>query len=244
MGGGPSQSGSSSSSNRVTVPPWLQPYLKQYEQGGIQQALGAQGSLPSISQLYGDVPQQGVAPLTSSQLGTISGYEGLNTGPNAAESTGLGTLSGYATNPIAQDPAVQAAQQQYGQIGGPQQAQANALQGTGNSGAAQEAQAIGARATELPVIQGAEAQQLGAGNQLFGAGSNLNTQTLNTMAAQLQAEGIPQQEAQQIANALYQQQQQKFQYASGVQQQPLGMIPSLLGSNSVSLQSGSSSPGK
>ena len=242
-GGGQQQGGSGTSNSRVSIPPYLQG-LKGWEQNALKQMMSAQGGLPSISDLYGQIPQQGVAPLTDAQLGTISQYEGLNSGPNASESTALGTLSDYATRPISQDPAVQAAQQQWGSIGGPQQAQQNALSGTANSGAAQEAQAIGARATELPAIQGAESQQLGAANSLFGAGNALNTQQLNTMAAQLQAEGIPQQEAQQIANSLFQQQQQKFQYASGVQQQPLGLLPSLLGSKSVNLQTGSSSMGK
>ena len=239
-GGGGSTSGVNT--NYVGIPKFLQPGLQNLEKGGTSQELAAQGSLPSIAALYGQVPLQGVAPLTPEQLGTISSYEGINTGPNTPESTALGTLTGYATRDPLQDPAVIAAGQQWGQIGSPTTATGSAIAGQGNSGAAQEAQAIGRAATVTPLIAGAESNQLNAANQLFGAGGQLNTQQLTDMAAKLQAEGIPQQEAQNIANALYGQQQQKFNYASGVQQEPLGLIPNLLGQTSI--QSATQTPGK
>lgn len=247
MGGGPSQNqnGNTITQNRVFVPPALRKQLWPLEQGALGQELQAQGGLPSIEQLYGQVPLQGVAPLTGAQLGTISNYEGLgNGGPNAYESGGIGTLQNYASGGIGQDPATQAALNQYSQLTAPQIQQQASLQGAGNSGAALEAGALGRTAALTPLLQQGEANQLSAGEQLYGAGAGINSQQLNDMAAQLEAEGLPQQEAQNIANSHFQQQQQRFQYANGVQQQPLGLIPSLLGNASASFSSGTSTTGK
>jgi hypothetical protein len=245
VSGGDTSSGSSQTSNRVYVPKWLRSDIQGTVTGAEGQEQAAQSGLPSISALYGQIPDEGVAPLTSAQLGTINNYTALGTGgPNAAETAGLGTLGQYANGPIGSDPAVTAANQAYSQLTGPAAASASALQGQGNSGAAQEAQALGRSSTLQSALNTAEGNQLSAGEQLFGAGQGLSNQSLETMAAQLQAEGLPQQTAQQIATNLYTQQQQQVQYASGVQQQPLGIVPSLLGSNSTTVQTGTTTQGK
>lgn len=245
MSGSDTSSGSGQGSNKVSVPKWLQSGIQGTVTGAEGQESAAQGSLPSISALYGMIPDEGTAPLTSAQLGTIGNYTALGTGgANPTEQAGIGTLSQYANGPIGSDPAVTAANQAYSQLTGPAAASASALQGQGNSGAAQEAQALGRSSTLQSALNTAETNQLSAGGQLFGAGQGLSNQSLETMAAQLQAEGLPQQTAQQIATNLYNQQNQQVQYASGVQQQPLSIVPSLLGSNTSTIQSGTTTQGK
>lgn len=236
MGGG--SDSSQTSSNKVTIPQWLKPLLTH----GASQEFAAMGNLPSLSALYGMVPQQGVAPLTSAQLGTIGQYQGLNTGANAPENAALGTLGNYAGGAIGQDPATQAALAQFGAQTAPAIAQNAALQGQGNSGAALEAQAMGRSSVLAPFLENAQNQQLSAANAQFGAGNTLNNQTLNTLQAQLQAEGIPQEQAQQVANALYQQQSQQFNYAQGIQNFPLTLFGNTMGSTGTS--SGSTSQNK
>src|ERR1700677_5376408 len=190
--------------NKVTIPNFLQPYLKQSEQGALGQETQAQGGLPSIEALYGDIPQQGVAGLTPQQQASISAYGGLNNGAaNSYETAGLGTLGSYAGGTPGNDPASIAALQDFGQITSPQIAQNAALQGQGNSGAAIEGQAIGQSSMLAPFLENAESNQTGAANSLNTGGQAQNTQALNTLAAQLQAQGLSQQEAQQVANSIY-----------------------------------------
>lgn len=236
MGGGSDTSQSSNS--KVTIPQWLKPLLTH----GAGQEFAAMGNLPSLSALYGMVPQQGVAPLTAAQLNTIGQYQGLNTGANSPESAALGTLGEYSGGAIGQDPATQAALAQFGAQTAPSIAQNAALQGQGNSGAALEAQAMGRSSVLAPFLENAQNNQLNAANAEFGAGNSLNNQTLNTLQAQLQAEGIPQEQAQQIANSLYQQQSQQFNYAQAIQNFPLTLFGNTLGSETSS--SGATSQNK
>ena len=235
-GGGSSQNSSSSSQ------PFVPPYLRGIAKTAAGQEANAQGSLPSIGSLYGDVPQQGVAPLTGEQNNILNQYGSVNSGPNSTQNAALGTLGEYSSGGIGQDPATQAGLQAFSQLSSPQIAQEAALQGRNNSGAALEAQSVGQASVLAPYLENSQNQQLAAANSQFGAGSNLNTQQLNTLAAQLTAAGVPQQEAQQIANAQYNQAQGQFDYATGVQTAPFSLFGNMIGQTSTS--SGTSSTGK
>jgi hypothetical protein len=112
MGGGTTQSESSSSQR--TIPKWLKPLLKHTAAGWE----AAQGAVPSLAQLYQNVPRLNIPGLTPDQLNIISGLQGLgqsafgylggfnpgNVQPNPNPGDPMTTNSGVIGGPIASNP--------------------------------------------------------------------------------------------------------------------------------------------
>lgn len=151
--------------------------------------------------------------------------------PNAALASFLGTQG----TPSA---ATKAAQKEFNDLIAPEIMQQSSLAGLGNSGAALNAIANANEQALVPLLQSDEANTLSAagqlsGNQLSNAqlrqgalgqlgslGQNQQTLTQNALENALTAAGLKQQTAQQLANALYNKQQQGFQLAEQTQQSP------------------------
>lgn len=198
---------------------------------GVNELTGGVENLPNWAQLYQDIPLQGVAGLTGTQdqlLNRITG--GINNqGLNKEQQQAAGTLSSYL-GPINSNPQVQAEQNYINQTVLPTTQNQSALEGSGTSGASLEAVANAQTGAMTPVLENAASNQLSAANELAGIGSTGNAQ----LQQALEAAGLPQQVAQEQANAIYNQQSQKQQFGTAVQQQPLSLVPASLGSTSVS----------
>jgi hypothetical protein len=223
-------SGSDTSSSQQTVPTipkWLKPLLvgeeRQYEQG--------QDKLPSIAQLFGMVPQQGTAPFTAQQNALISQISGLNGQLNPAEQAAQGQYNQFLSQngPSA---ATQQEEQNFSQLQAPQILQQAALMGQGNSGAALSALSQGQETALVPFLQQDTQNKLTAAGDLQGLGTQQYNQQTQDLQNALVAAGMPQQLAQQQADALFQQLEQQFQYAQGIQTQPFGLFGNAIGGGS------------
>lgn len=233
---GPSQSGSSTQS-RPTGPPWLMKYFKNI---GGDYAKGMQ-NLPDITGLYGGVPLLGTAGLTDQQNQDIQGFQN-NIGPNAAQNQAAGGFENFLGQNGQPSTATQAALKEFNDLQAPEIQSQAALQGLGTSGASLAALAQGQEQALVPFMQ----QDLQ--NQLSAAGGlgQLGGQEANQMQTQLQnalaAAGMPQQIQQEIMQNLFNQGQQKWNFAQGIQTGGAAQFPSLIGGGSTTSQSSSSQP--
>jgi len=231
MGSGGGQT-SSKGSSQPTIPKWLLPYYK----GAAGQLIGAQGNMPDLSQLYGNVPLlgvPGVTPEMSSLIGQFQQNVGLN--PNEMQSASAlqqflpGTGGGMS-------PALGAAEQKFKDITSPEILGQASLMGLGNSGAGLQALTQGQESAFIPLIEQGTQNELAAAGQLGQLGLAEASQTQQQLQDALTAAGIPYDIAAQQAKALYDQQQQKFQFASNIQSGGAsGAFSNLLGQNSTEI---------
>jgi len=217
-----------------TVPSWLAPLLKS----DVTQFQQAEKNLPSLSALYGQVPLQGTAPFTPEQNALIAQISGRSGQLNPAEQAAQGQYEQFLgqKGPSA---ATLAELQQFNDLQAPAILQQANLMGQGTSGAALSALAQGQESALVPFLQQDEQNKLTAASDLQGLGTQEFNQQTTDLANALQAAGMPQQLAQQQADALFQQLQQKFQFAQGVQTAPFGLLGSTIGggtSGSVTTQ--------
>ena len=196
MSGGSDQSTTNQSG--PFMPTWLRKLLgsdsKQWQQ--------AIGGLPSISQLYGMVPQQGVAPLTGTQNSLINTISGQTGALNSAEQGAQGQYNQFLgqNGPSA---ATRAEMQQFNDLQAPAILQQAGLMGQGNSGAALSALAQGQESAAVPFLQQDEQNKMSAAQGLQGLGAQQYSQQTQDLQNALQAAGMPQQIAQQQADALF-----------------------------------------
>ena len=221
MGSG---SDTSQSTSNVGVPAWLKPLLKDEA----SQYKNAQAGLPSLTSLFGMVPQQGTAPFSAQQDQLINQISGLNGAPNSAELAAQGQYNQFLgqNGPSA---ATQAEIQQFNTLQAPEILQQSALMGQGNSGAALSALSQGQESALVPFLQQDTQNKMSAAGGLESLGGQYYNQQTQDLQNALTAAGMPQELAQQQANALYQQLEQQFQYAQGVQQQPFSLLQSAIG---------------
>ena len=226
MGQGTTNTGQSQST--PSVPAWLRPLLhgeaKQYE--------SAMGNLPNLSQLYGQIPQQGTAPFSSQQNALIGQISGLSGQPNSAENAAQNEYSQFMAPGGGESQATQAEQNLFNTQQAPAILSQASEMGLGNSGAALQALTQGQQSAMLPILQQGTQNQMGAASAMQGLGSQEYSQQTNDLQNALQAAGMPQQLAQQQADALFQQLQQQVQYAQGVQQGPFSMLGQMIGGGS------------
>lgn len=213
---------------QVNVPPWLLPIM----QGTAGQIGAAQGNLPNISQLYGMLPQLGIAPLSGSQTDLINQIVAqAGGGTNVANAQNL--LGQLTSGPIGSSPATQAGMQAFQQLVAPQIEQGAVLAGQGNSGALGEQLQLGATAAAVPLIQ----QEIQNRQQAIGQYGNLEQLLGQQQQAGLNAAGLPQQIQQQQNQSLYDQLMNQLMYAQGVQMGPEQLFGSTLGASQWGRQS-------
>lgn len=235
--GSGSQSGFTS---RPEVPAWLRPYYK----GTASQLEQAQSQLPSISQLYGMIPELGTAGMTDTQSGLLGQFQDQANNPtNAAESqagAGYGNFLGGSNG----DPsgATQAEINQFSQLQAPQINQQSALMGQGNSGAALTALAQGQESALVPFLQQGEQNQLTAAGGLANLGGQEFNNQQNALNSSWQAQQLPQQLAQEQLQNQYNQQEQQLQFAQGIQTGGQSQFPSLIGGGSTTANFNSAAP--
>jgi len=187
---------------------------------GIQTQLsGAQAGFPSLLGLPETIPTLDIPGLTPEQQTLIQQLSAAGTAsPDlAAARDQLAQLTG---GPVGSSPATQAGMQAFEQLVAPQILQQQALQGTAGGGAALEALGQGATAAAVPLIQ----QEIANREQAVGQYGALGQQQMQQLAMALEAQGLPREVAQQQAQAMYDQLQQRFQFESGIQTWPLGMM--------------------
>jgi len=212
------------------------------------------GSLPSLTQLFSQVPLLGVPNVNPQQWADIGACQQVVNAVSPQYGAGSATLQGAAGGqgpatsslesflgaPGTPSSATNAALSEFRDITAPEVMQQAVLQGQGNSGAATDALARAQEAALVPFMQGDLANTLSASNTLFGgaltAGQGLTGAGLGQEQAQiaqiqqaLTAAGVPYQVAQQQAQALYNQQAQQFQFAQDIQTGPISGFPNLIG---------------
>ncbi len=230
MGSGSTTTSSGQSS--PNIPGWLKPYI----QGGTKEAEAAQLDLPQLSQLFGMVPLLQTAPFTTAQTGLINEIQGLTGNLNPAEQNAQSTLQQFTAPGGGESQATQAEIGNLNTFTDPQVLQQAALMGLGNSGAALSAVAQANQSSLLPILQQGAANQLNASGQLMGLGAQQYNQQTTDLQNALTAAGMPQQLAQEQAQNLFNQLQQQWQYAQGIQQGPLSLLGNVIGggtSNSI-----------
>ena len=210
------------------VPAWMRPMLRGEE----SQYQNAMGSLPSLSALYGQIPQQGTAPFSSQQNALIGQISGLSGQPNAAEQSAQNQYNQFLAPGGGESQASQAEMNLLQTQEDPMLMSQASLMGQGNSGAALQSLAQANQAALLPILQQGTQNQLKAASGLQGLGGQEYSQQTQDLQNALQAAGMPQQLAQQQANNLFNQLQQQVQYAQGVQQGPFSMLGQLIGGGS------------
>lgn len=226
--GGSSSGSSGSGTVTPTLPPELtgilggrNPYGNNIPQM-LRQSLGA---LPNMGQYINNMPLQGVANLTPGQLSDIGQYQtivGSPLGLNAEQQAAYNTYGVLATGA---NPAVQYGQDVFNNMVAPTVASQMEMAGLGNSGALGENLAMAGEKMALPMAQ------QGYGMMATGAAGEAaaGNAAMSNLAAALQAAGIPQQEAQAILDAQYQQSMNKTQAGLGLEGTLTKMLPALIG---------------
>jgi len=233
MGGGSGSSGSTTTSKN-SLPAWARPAYK----GSTAEELAAQGTLPSITGIYGDTPLLGVPGLNSGQLGAIGGFEGMGSGPNAQELDALRSFGDFTPGSNGISPVTAATEAQFNQATLPTIQNSAANMGQSNSGALLEAIQNGQVNALVPELTAQNQQQLEAAGQVGNIGSTVYNQDVTNLTNALQAAGLPYDVAQQEAQSQYNQQQQKSQLAQEVQLGPFSQIPSIFGTGASVTTSG------
>lgn len=211
---------SGTSTESVVIPPGLQDYFS----GAFSGITQAGQDFPSISQLPGAVPLLNVPGLTPEQQNVINMLYGTGTAP-ADLSAARAQLQQLTGGPIGSSPATQAGMQAFQELTLPSLMQTAALQGNASGGAALEAAQQGATAAAVPLIQ----QEIANRQAAVGQYGNLQQQQMQSLAAALEASGIPRDVAMQQAQAQFQKAMQGFGIEQQVQMTPLDIITSLLG---------------
>lgn len=223
-----------------TIPKWLKPYYKNTA----SQLEAAQGNLPNITDLYGSVPLLNVMGPTGNELSDISQFQNIAQNPNnplenAAAYGYSNFLGGPGGGPSA---ATQAALQQFNTLQAPSILSNAALMGQGNSGAALTALTQGQESALVPFMQQDLQNQLSASQGLASLGGQEASQQQTDLSNALQAAGLPREIADQQAQALFNQQQQQWQFASGIQTGGQAQFPSLLGGGTGTTNFNSAAP--
>ena len=240
------------------------PNLTSGESGLINQgvnqlsgAIGPGGAIPGWASIYNSMPGLDVPNMSAQEqqlLNSITGGIG-GQGLDATQRGALGTYSSLAAGNTAgqqaeqqfltggpgNDPALKAQQDYLKSTILPQTQQQSALEGSGTSGASLEATGNAMQAADVPLLQANAQNQLSAASALSGqqatgaAGvAGMGAQGQAQLQAALQAAGLPREIAQQQAQSIYNQQEQKSGLATSLQGQPLSLIPSSIGQTSVS----------
>jgi hypothetical protein len=217
MGGGPSQQ---STTSPPTIPPYLLPILGQGE-AGLMEALTS-GVIPSLTGLYSGVPQLGVPGLTAGQQQDISMIQGGQPilSPQQQQAAGM---FGQIADPTAE-------KQGFEQFALPEVMQNAALMGQGTSGAA-----------DYAVAQAAIPYQLQAQNtelQAAGGLANIGQQGLQQTVQALEAQGLSRDVAMQMAQSLFNKQQQQWGFGKDLQTFPFSLFGPTIGGGSTSINTG------
>jgi hypothetical protein len=233
--------GGGSQQQNQTTQPNLPPAAQEDMSQSLQQLYQAlSGGTPTLTQLYQQFPELGVAPLNAGQQFDISQFQNQAGNPfalNPQEQAAASTYGQLATGQ-GMGNAVQQAQNYMNQIATPTVLSEQALAGRGDSGAASEALANAGASIALPLTQlQAQETQAGAGG-LAGLGQTSFQQGMTNLQNALTASGIPQQEAQAILQALYQKQMGQTNLGLGISGTGLGWVPLATGSSTSGGSSG------
>ena len=234
---GPS-SGGSSQQSPPAIPAFLRPYYKTIASDYMQ---GMQ-NLPDISQLYQGTPGLNVANLTPDEQQLIGQFQ-QNIGPNTAENAsqyGFNQFAGGAGG--APSAATDAALAQFNTLQAPAIQQTAALEGLGNSGASLSALAQGQESALVPFMQQDLSNQLTAAQGLGQLGGQESSQMQTQLSNAMQAAGMPRQVADAQSQALFNQQQQQWNFAQGIQTGGASQFPALIGGGTGTSSTESSQP--
>jgi len=249
MGGifGSSSRSSQTSTTKPALPDWMKGLIWKDPNSIIGQMTAAQGGgIPTISQLYGGIPQQGVTGLTDQENQFINAFQqmGANAGAlNPAQQQAFDTYSRFASGDINASPAVQQAKEVFNTIVAPRVQQSANLAGLGRSGAASEALSRAGAEMVLPIIQQAREQALYAGMAQSQLGAQQYQQQVQNLANALSASGMPREQQQAILDAIFNQAQQKFGFGAGVQLLPFQLLGGMIGSKTSGGGSTKTTPG-
>lgn len=226
--GGSSGSSSSSSTSTPTLPSELRGILggrNPYGSNIAQMLRQTLGELPNPGQYINNMPLQGVAPLTDSQNTDIGNFQNIVSSPDMLNPEQEAAYQTYQTLASGVNPAVQYGQKVFNDMVAPTVSSQMALAGLGNSGALGENLAMAGEQMALPMAQqGYNMMATGAQGE-----AQMGSAAISNLSNALQAAGIPQQEAQSILNALYQQGMNKTQAGLGLEGNIANWLPALIG---------------
>lgn len=220
--------GSGTNTTGGTVTPSLPSNVQPGFNYGINEWENAQQNVPSLSAQYANMPQLQVPNLTPEQQAIIQQLVASGQTSPALQAANQ-QLQQLTSGPIGSSPATQQAMAAYNAQVVPQLLQQQALAGRGSGGAALEAVAQGEQSAMVPLLQREIATRQAAVNQY----GQLQGETMQSLAASLEAAGLPREVAQQQAAAAYARQQQQQQFAQGLQSVPIELIPSLISRTST-----------
>jgi hypothetical protein len=227
MGNSNQGSTQSSGSQQPQVPAFLEPYYGKT----VKDLLAGMQNLPNISSLYSGTPLQGTAPIGSGTYSDINQLQqaaaGGNNAATAAGQQGLQNFIGTGANgPSA---ATQAEINQFDTLQAPLLDSQAALMGQGNSGALLSALAQGQESALVPFLQQDQTNQLQAAGALGSLGQQEAATQQGQLGNALTASQLPQQNTQAQLDALFNQANQQWNFASGIQTGAQSQFPSLIG---------------
>lgn len=226
MGGG----GQTTSQSGPKVPFYELPLLYGGAGALTQADYGAGSQIPSLQGLYSGAPLQQTPPLTPGQGADIGEFQNIA----ARGGVGMGYES-TAGNNLAAISNPQIAQQAFEQFAAPEVMQQSVLAGQGQSGAVPYALSQAAIPYELQ----AQNMQMQAANSLGALGGQLNQEQQQALQNALSGQNMQYDVNQQAAQNLYNQQQQKWKYAQGLQTFPFQLLGSAIGGGNTTVSPGS-----
>lgn len=198
-------------------------YMPIYDTS-MQQFASAQGAFPSLAQYPGMTPLLNIANLTPEQQALIQQIQGQGAASPQLQAAGQ-QLQQLTSGPIGSSPLTQEAMKAYEQQVVPSLIQQESAAGRGSGGAALESVAQGTQQAMIPLLQQEIQNREAAVNQY----QQLQQSQIQSLAAALEAAGMPRDVALQQAAAQYQQQQQALQFQEMISTLPLNLLPQLLG---------------
>jgi hypothetical protein len=238
--GGPSQTGTTNQDSNTNL--HIPPFLRQYYKTIAGDYMNGMQNLPNISQLYQGTPLLGTAQLTGDENNLINQFQ-QNVGPNTAENASQYGFNQFAGGgPNQPSSATQAAMKEFNDLQAPEIQSQAALQGLGTSGASLAALAQGQEQAAVPFLQQDLQNQLTAAQGLGQLGGQEASQMQTQLQDALQAAGMPREIAQQIMQNQFNQQQQQWNFAQGIQTGGASQFPSLIGGGSSQGSSTTSAP--
>ena len=216
----PSSHSSGTSTTRTDIPSYIDPTF----QNVFGQYGAATEQFPTLSQIPGAMPTLNIPDLTPEQQQQIQSIIAAG-GSSPDLAAARQQLQQLTSGPIGSSPTTQAAMAAYRDYGVPTILQEASLGGRGTSGAALAALTQGEQQALVPLLQ----QEIQNRQNAVGQYGQLQGEQVQSLAAALEAAGLPREVAQQRAQAEYERKQQQLQFETGIQSLPLQTIPSLLG---------------
>lgn len=221
-------SGKNVSTFSSTTTPFLPSQAQPLFDVATQQWGEAQRAVPTIAEQYGQIPLLDIANLTPEQEQYRQQLQ-MQGGASPELQRSYRLLEQLTSGPIGSSPLTQEGIKAYQSQVIPTLIQQQSAAGRGSGGATLESIAQGTQSAYIPFL----VQEMQNRAAAVGQYQQLQQNQIRSIAAALEAAGMPREVANQQAAAQYAQEQQRLEYANRIQTMPAQLIPQLIGSTTT-----------